>query len=89
MSTGNVFEALAERASQTWTRLMPGMQSGAARARQASRGEERTYPLEICNWIVFGHVWNRPELSTRERRILTIAIIASVAGAGPLHTHVR
>jgi alkylhydroperoxidase/carboxymuconolactone decarboxylase family protein YurZ len=89
MANANVFASLADRAAETWSRIMPGLQSSGNRAKQADGGETNTYPLEICNWIVFGHVWNRPELSIRERRILTIAVIASAAGDAPAHTHVR
>jgi alkylhydroperoxidase/carboxymuconolactone decarboxylase family protein YurZ len=89
MASTDVFASLADRAAETWSRIMPGLQSGGSRARQADGGETNAYPLELCSQIVFGHVWNRPELSIRDRRILTIAVIASSAGEGPAHTHVR
>ena len=89
MDNVGVFESLAERAAETWARLMPGVQSSTSRAKEATSGDARRSPLEICNWIAFGHLWNRPQLTSRERRILTIGVIASSAGEGPLRTHLR
>lgn len=39
--------------------------------------------------FVFGHVWQRPGLSRRERRIVTVASVALDDSPVPLRTHVR
>ncbi|NUS53937.1 MAG: carboxymuconolactone decarboxylase family protein [Streptomycetaceae bacterium] len=39
--------------------------------------------------FVFGHVWQRPGLSRRERRIVTVASVALDDSPTPLRTHVR
>jgi len=88
-NVNEAFAHLAETAQQTFARVMPGLRSGGVKHQEATGDDDAAYPLEICNWIVFGHVWNRPGLSTRERRILTISEIASAPVEGALRTHVR
>ncbi|MER5521688.1 carboxymuconolactone decarboxylase family protein [Streptomyces sp. NPDC002763] len=39
--------------------------------------------------FVFGHVWQRPGLTRRERRIITVASVALDDSPVPLQTHVR
>jgi len=39
--------------------------------------------------FVFGHVWQRPGLSRRERRFITVACVAIDDSPMPLKTHVR
>jgi 4-carboxymuconolactone decarboxylase len=39
--------------------------------------------------FVFGHVWQRPGLTRRERRIITVASVALDDSPMPLKTHVR
>jgi 4-carboxymuconolactone decarboxylase len=39
--------------------------------------------------FVFGHVWQRPGLTRRERRIITVASVALDDSPIPLRTHVR
>ncbi len=39
--------------------------------------------------FVFGHVWQRPGLTRRERRIITVASVAIDDSPIPLKTHVR
>ncbi|MEU1272630.1 carboxymuconolactone decarboxylase family protein [Streptomyces sp. NPDC005799] len=38
--------------------------------------------------FVFGHVWQRPGLTRRERRIITVACVALDDSPVPLHSHV-
>jgi 4-carboxymuconolactone decarboxylase len=76
--TQDPYEHLAERADETFARLMPGVEP------LADPG-----PLDLNHRIAFGDVWNRPHLSVRERRILTLSVLATVAPAEVTAVHVR
>ncbi len=45
------------------------------------------YHAGILNFV-FGHVWLRPGLSRRDRRLITIACVAICDSPGPLQSHV-
>jgi 4-carboxymuconolactone decarboxylase len=38
--------------------------------------------------FVFGHVWQRPGLSVRDRRLVTLPCVALSDAMGPIHSHV-
>lgn len=38
--------------------------------------------------VVFGQIWNRPGLSIRDRRVVTLACVAAADAPGPIDAHV-
>jgi 4-carboxymuconolactone decarboxylase len=45
--------------------------------------------LDIAHKVIFGDLWNRPGLDTRERRLITLTIIAMAGAEWPMKSHVR
>jgi 4-carboxymuconolactone decarboxylase len=77
-SSEDPYAHLAQRADETFARLMPGVDRTADMS-----------PLDLNRKVVFGDIWNRPHLNVRERRLLTLAVLAIVAPADAVATHVR
>lgn len=68
---------LHERAVETWRAVMGFDAPPAADAF-----------TEMTTDHVFGRVWTRPGLSTRDRRLITLTAIAMAGQSGPLAFHV-
>ena len=45
------------------------------------------YYAGILNFV-FGHLWQRPGLTTRERRLITVPCVGVSDAASPIHSHV-
>jgi 4-carboxymuconolactone decarboxylase len=45
--------------------------------------------LDVAHKVVFGDIWNRPELTVRERRLITLTIIGMTGAEWPMQAHVR
>lgn len=44
---------------------------------------------EIVETVIFGDIWNRPELTKRERSMLTIATLIATGRLDPLRSHLE
>ena len=44
---------------------------------------------ELTDDVLFADVWNRPELSARDRSLITIAVLAAGGHTGQLGFHLR
>ena len=44
---------------------------------------------ELVETVVFGDLWNRPQLSKRERSMLTIATLIATGRLDPLRSHME
>jgi 4-carboxymuconolactone decarboxylase len=40
--------------------------------------------VQLTDDVLFGDVWNRPGLSPRDRSLVTVAVLATVAAVGQL-----
>ena len=58
----------------------------ASKARQTAFDEPFQDLITEAAW---GHVWSRPELTKRERSLITLAILASLGRDGELKLHTR
>ncbi|MEX0407994.1 carboxymuconolactone decarboxylase family protein [Aquibium sp. LZ166] len=64
---------------------------GAAGAeQQIEKASDFTQPMQdIVTRICFGEVWQRPGLGTRERSMITLAMLAALGKEPELKVHVR
>jgi 4-carboxymuconolactone decarboxylase len=46
-------------------------------------------PAELLNDLIVGEVWDRPDLSRRERRLITLGILGLIGDATTLSWHLR
>jgi 4-carboxymuconolactone decarboxylase len=76
--TDDPYSQLTEQARETFTRLM-GLT-------YASDGDA---PMSLGRKIAFGDVWNRPHLSVRDRRLVTLTVLALEARDDTIAMHVR
>lgn len=44
--------------------------------------------VELTNDVVFGDVWERPDLSKRDRSLMTIAVLTALYRTDQLRTHI-
>jgi 4-carboxymuconolactone decarboxylase len=65
--------------------------SGAARARAASGGFEAIAPkvVQLSNDVVFDDLWRRPDLSVRDRSLVTIAALAAMGADDQTEFYLR
>jgi 4-carboxymuconolactone decarboxylase len=76
----------AHARAQVPTSNQPGPQQ-----QQSASGnlQERLVPgmSEYTNEVLYGDVWNRPQLSPRDRGLVTIAVLIAIDKPGQLQTH--
>ena len=70
---------------------LPVPESDAARARAVTDQFGTVAPkfAELTNNVVFGDVWRRPDLTTRDRSLVTIAALASMGDDDQLDVYLR
>ena len=47
------------------------------------------YLVDLTDRVLFGDIWKRPQLSTRDRSLVTMAILMKEFRVDELHSHVR
>lgn len=77
--TEDTYAHLSEAAERGWRRAM-ALDTPAPQAEPATFGD-------LTTKVVFGDIWNRPGLSSRDRRLLTLAVLADAGRAdiAPIH----
>ena len=70
---------------------LPVPESDALRARAVTDQFGTVAPkfVELTNNVVFGDVWRRPDLTTRDRSLVTIAALASMGDDDQLDVYLR
>lgn len=68
---------LAEAGAETFARLMPGAHS------------EPVGVNALGHRILFGDVWNRPDLAVRDRRLVTLTILGMIGDERVTTIHTR
>ncbi|WP_210211815.1 carboxymuconolactone decarboxylase family protein [Aquibium carbonis] len=66
------------------------MFGSAGAEQQIDNASEFTQPMQdIVTRICFGEIWQRPGLATRERSMITLAMLAALGKEPELKVHVR
>ncbi len=78
--TDDAYPELADRAKEGRARVLPSAPASAAPSGSA---------LESLERIAFGDVWQRPGLSSRERRLITLACLGINGTDRTLSIHIR
>ena len=47
------------------------------------------YLIDLTDRVVFGDIWERPQLSKRDRSLVTMAVLMKEFRVDELHSHVR
>ncbi len=63
----------------------------AQEAQQPARGWSEDVPklLELTNSVLFGDVWERPQLSKRDRSLITVAVLTALYRTDQLRGHIN
>jgi 4-carboxymuconolactone decarboxylase len=74
---GDPYAHLERAGGETFARIMPGIESDP-------RGV-----AALGRTVLFGDVWNRPHLSVRDRRLITLTVLGLTGGERVTRLHVR
>jgi 4-carboxymuconolactone decarboxylase len=79
MEERDPYADLKDRSAEAWERLMPG----------SAPRTDADLPADLFARFVMGEVWSRPQLSQRERRLVTLTVVAMVGAPESLELHIR
>ncbi len=80
-SNDDPYAALRARATGAWEKVM----QTPAPAMEPSPG---SYP-DLSNTVLLGDIWQRPGLTLRERRLITLTLLAAYGRTEPMEYHLR
>jgi 4-carboxymuconolactone decarboxylase len=90
---GKTVDWMEEVTAQQFTAPLRGQPAGAAAARprpsQAAIGSFAPKLAEITDNVLYGDIWERPDLSKRDRSLATVAALIALNRPDQLRSHLR